>query len=151
MIFSEMLASAPRIIFRLSYPLNSLKRFELPAAPRTADPSVRSGRRSVLHHAEETPHILVLLIALQYWNKRHLCCRESCGMLHQRSYSSHGSKLVRFSFHLQQRQARDNSYHLHEFALLSETPPLRNLTEQVWSSLKYTDFRYVQSQWCHQC
>lgn len=131
MIFSEILASAPRIIFRLSYPSDSLKQFELSAAPRRADPSVRSGHRSVLYHCEEIPHILVFLFALHYLNKRHSCCRESCGMLHQKSYSSHSAKLVRFSFHLQQHQERDNSYHLCEFALLSETPPLWNQTEQV--------------------
>lgn len=150
MIFSEMLASASRIIFRLGYPINSLKRFELSAAPGTADPSIRSGHRNVLHHTEETPHTLVFLIALHHWNKRLFCCRERCGVLHQKYYSSHGAKLVRFGFHLEQRQVRENSSHSREFALLSETPPLRNLTEQVWFSLKYTGFRYVQLQWCRQ-
>lgn len=138
----------PKDHFLAQLPISSLKRFKLPAAPRMADPSVRSGHRSALHHAEETPHILVFLITLHYWNKRLFCCTESCGMLHQKYCSSHGAKLVRFSFHLQQHQARGNSYHSYEFALLSETPPLRNLVEEVWFSLKYTGFRHMQLQRC---
>lgn len=66
MTFSETLASAPWIIFRLCYPINSLKPFELPTVPRTANPFIRSGHRSV-HHTEETSHTWVFLFTLHFY------------------------------------------------------------------------------------
>lgn len=127
MTFSETPASAPWIMFRLCYPINSLKRFELPTAPRTANPSIRSGHRSV-HRTEETPHTLVFLFTLDFYI---VAVERAVACIIKQTRSSRGTKLVRFSFHLQRRRARDNSYHSPDFALLSETPSLRSLTKQV--------------------
>lgn len=92
-----MLASTSGIIFRLGYPSNSLTCFELPAASRTADPSIRSGQECPSPHWRNTTHFSIwLLYTIQV--ERDFCFRQICGTLQQKSYSSYGTKLVRFSF-----------------------------------------------------